>query len=247
MAVKVTVLGKYGPFPAASGACSGYLVQDGNTKVLVDCGNGVLSRLQQICSIDELKAIVISHLHSDHVSDMLVLRYALDILNARGLREPKPLPVYVPENPRDEYDRLLFKNVFEVHPIQDGMQLQIGDLSFYFQEMTHPVQSFGIKITGGNKTLVYTGDTNYNEKIESFASGADLFIADAGLLDKDKTSPNVPHLTAREVGLIAAKANVKQLMLTHIWPWYDENEILAEAKESYSGAFIAQEMKEYSV
>ncbi|SFQ39454.1 MBL fold metallo-hydrolase [Caldicoprobacter faecalis] len=245
--MKVTVLGKYGPFPAASGACSGYLVQEGSTRILVECGNGVLSRLQQICPIDELKAIVISHLHSDHVSDMLVLRYALDILNVRGLREVKPLPVYVPETPKDEYDRLFFKNVFEVHPIHDGMQLQIGELSFYFQEMTHPVQSFGIKIAGGNKTLVYTGDTNYNEKIEAFACGADLFIADAGLLEKDKTSPNVPHLTAREVGLIAAKAKVKQLMLTHIWPWYDEKDILAEAAASYPRAFIAQEMKEYSV
>lgn len=245
--MKVTVLGKYGPFPAASGACSGYLVQQGNTKVLVDCGNGVLSRLQQICPIDELKAIIISHLHSDHVSDMLVLRYALDILNARGLREPKPLPVYVPGSPKDEYDRLFFKGVFEVHLIQDGMHLQIDDLSFYFQEMTHPVQSFGVKITGGNKLLVYTGDTNYNEKIEPFARDADLFIADAGLLEKDKTSPNVPHLTAREVGLIAAKANVKRLMLSHIWPWYDQDEILAEAQTSYPEAFIAQEMEEYSV
>jgi ribonuclease BN (tRNA processing enzyme) len=247
MAVKVTVLGKYGPFPAASGACSGYLVQEGNTRVLVECGNGVLSRLQQICPIDELNAIIISHLHSDHMSDMLVLRYALDILNVRGLREVKPLPVYVPATPKDEYDRLFFKNVFEVHPIHDGMQLQIEDLSFYFQEMTHPVQSFGIKIAGGNKTLVYTGDTNYNEKIEAFACGADLFIADAGLLEKDKTSPNVPHLTAQEVGLIAAKAKVKQLMLTHIWPWYDENDVLAEAAASYPSAFIAQEMKEYTV
>lgn len=247
MDVKVTVLGKYGPFPAASGACSGYLVQEGNTRVLVDCGNGVLSRLQQICPIDKLSAIIISHLHSDHMSDMLVLRYALDILNARGLRELQPLPVYVPETPKEEYERLFFKNVFEIHTICDGMQLQIEGLSFYFQEMTHPVQSFGIKVTGGNKVLVYTGDTNYNERLESFVCGADLLIADAGLLERDKTGPNVPHLTAREVGLIAAKAGVKQLMLTHIWPWYDESDILAEAQVSYPEAFIAREMKEYDV
>lgn len=245
--MKVTVLGKYGPFPAAAGACSGYLVEQGDTRVLVECGNGVLSRLQQICPIDRLNAIVISHLHSDHVSDIMVLRYALDILNARSLREPKPFPVYLPENPKDEYERLFFKNVFDIHAIQDGMQLQIGDLSFYFQEMTHPVQSFGMKIIGGNKTVVYTGDTNYNERVEAFASEADLLIADAGLLEKDKTSSNVPHLTAREVGLIAAKANVKQLMLSHIWPWYDENDVLAEAAALYPAAFIAQEMKEYDV
>jgi ribonuclease BN (tRNA processing enzyme) len=245
--VKVTVLGKYGPFPAALGACSGYLLQEGKTKVLIECGNGVLSRLQQICTIDELDAIVISHLHSDHMSDMMVLRYALDIWNARGLRETRPIPVYVSQNPREEYDRLFYKNVFEVVPIHDGMQLKIDDLSFYFQEMTHPVQSFGIGISSGDKKVVYTGDTNYNDRIESFATGADLFIADAGLLEKDKTGQNAPHLTAREVGLIASKAQVKQLMLTHLWPGYGEREVLEEAVANYPSAFIAQEMREYMI
>ena len=56
--MKLTVLGKYGPFPAA-GVCSGYLVEKENTKVLIECGSGVFSRLQQVCPINELSGIIL--------------------------------------------------------------------------------------------------------------------------------------------------------------------------------------------
>ena len=91
--MKLTILGKYGPYPAAGGACSGYLIEQGSTRVLIDCGNGVLSRLQQVCKIKDLSAIVLSHLHSDHMADMLVLRYALEIGRVRGILDMDPIPL----------------------------------------------------------------------------------------------------------------------------------------------------------
>ena len=90
--MKLTILGKYGPYPAAGGACSGYLIEQGGNHVLIDCGSGVLSRLQQVCKIHDLSAIVLSHLHSDHMADMLVLRYALEIGKARGILVWAPFP-----------------------------------------------------------------------------------------------------------------------------------------------------------
>jgi ribonuclease BN (tRNA processing enzyme) len=70
------------------------------------------------------------------------------------------------------------------------MQADIGGLSFTFRDMTHPVQSF--------------------------AAGADLFLADTGLLERDKVPGKSPHLSAEEVGRIAKAAGVKRLVLTHI-------------------------------
>ena len=245
--MKLTVLGKYGPFPAAGGACSGYLVEKENTKVLIECGSGVFSRLQQVCPINELSGIILSHLHSDHMSDIMILRYALDSWNAQGLSEDVPVPLYAPGNPVEEYNRLYYKNVYQITPIHAGMQLKFGELTFLFQEMTHPVQSFGMVISDGIKRIAYTGDTNYNDKIVPFVRDVNLFIADTGLLYKDKTGPGVPHLTALEAGIIASKAEVEKMMLSHIWPGYTEEEVVKEAAVNYPDAFIAREMEEYII
>ena len=81
--MKLTILGNNGPFPAAAGACSGYLLRHNGKNILIDCGNGVLANLQRFIHFEELDAIVLTHLHSDHVSDMNVLRYALQIKRKR--------------------------------------------------------------------------------------------------------------------------------------------------------------------
>ena len=75
--MKLTVLGCNGPYPAAGGACSGYLLEAENTRVLLDCGTGVLAALPARMAPEELDAVVLSHLHYDHMSDMLPLIYRM--------------------------------------------------------------------------------------------------------------------------------------------------------------------------
>jgi ribonuclease BN (tRNA processing enzyme) len=82
--MKLTILGNNGPFPGAGGACSGYLLSNEKCNILLDCGNGVLSNLQKLIPLKMLDAIILTHLHSDHISDMMVLRYAIQIKNKRG-------------------------------------------------------------------------------------------------------------------------------------------------------------------
>ncbi|MCG8541098.1 MAG: MBL fold metallo-hydrolase, partial [Clostridia bacterium] len=66
--MKITILGNSGPYPRAGGACSGYLLEEDDIKILIDCGNGVLSRLLgMIESLEDIDAIILSHLHSDHI------------------------------------------------------------------------------------------------------------------------------------------------------------------------------------
>ena len=94
--MQLTILGNNGPFPAPNGACSGYLLESdsGDTRVLIDCGPGVLARLMDLGGPAALDAVLLSHLHYDHMSDMLPMQYALQF-NPR----PKPLPVYAPDAP----------------------------------------------------------------------------------------------------------------------------------------------------
>src|SRR5919199_1822286 len=75
--MRITVLGKSPSWQDAGGACSGYLLRDGGTAVLVDCGNGVFGKLRQHIDYVDIDAVVISHLHADHFLDLVPFAYAL--------------------------------------------------------------------------------------------------------------------------------------------------------------------------
>ncbi len=244
--MKVTILGNSGPFEAVGGACSGYLVETAQAKILLDCGNGVLSNLQKYCTFAELDMILLSHLHSDHMSDMMVLKYAVSIKNKRGTMN-KVISVYAPSNPIDEYIRLDVKDAFNLNPIDEELTLDDKDIKITFKQMKHPVQSFAIAIEENGNKLVYSGDTAWNEEIIDFAQGADMLLVDAGLQQAEKTSESVPHLTCVEVGIIGKRANVKRLMLTHFWPEHDKTISLKEAQENFPKAELSEISSTYEI
>lgn len=241
--MKLTVLGNNGPYPEAGGACSGYLLQHDGTNILFDCGSGVLSNLQMIINLDELDAIVLTHLHSDHVSDMMVLKYAIQTRAARGLPY-KITDVYAPDEPAEEYARLDVRNAFNLKPITQNLELKFGELKLTFHCMNHPYKCFGIAAEAGSKRIIYSGDTAAADDLIPFFKNADALFLDSGLLERDKTGHDV-HLTSAECGRIAAGAGVKRLILTHFAPDFDIDEQIQEAAEFYPGVKATSLLKAY--
>lgn len=244
--MKLTVLGNNGPFPGAGGACSGYLIQEGDVNILLDCGNGVLGNLQKFMSLKELDAIILTHLHSDHISDMMVLRYWVQIKKNRG-EINSPIKVFAPDEPADELARLDINGIFELEAVSDGTELSIGSLGITFSPMKHPVKCYAVSIKNGSRHFVFSGDTSWNTNIIDFSKNADIIMLDSGLLARDKTGDDVPHLTAGECGLVAAQAGAKRLLLTHFWPEYDLNELLWEAKQNFQNTELAQLLGVYEI
>lgn len=243
--MKLTILGNSGPFPSAGGACSGYLVRNGGTSILIDCGNGVLANLQKFISFKELDAVILTHLHSDHISDMHVLKYAMQIKRKRGQLD-KTLEVFAPPEPEDEYRRLDVKDAFMLRTISADTVLKIGDIKLTFAQMKHPSMDFAVAMECNDKKFVFSGDTSWTEAIISFAAGADLLMLDAGLLDRDFTE-GAPHLTASQCGTVAMKAGAKELLLTHFWPDYDVNDLLEEARRNFNNVKATQLLCEYEI
>lgn len=244
--MRLTVLGRYGPYPKTGGACSGYLVEQGDVRVLLDCGSGVLSRLQRFLAPSDLTAVVLSHLHADHMADALILRYYLQIEQARGRMAKRPMPLYLPNLPVEAYG--LFEcPEYELHPIKDGMSVQIGPLSIRFAQMVHSVPSLGMRIESEGRSLCYTGDTGYHTGIAPLARGVSLLLPDTGFLAADRPAQNAGHMTPAEVAGIAVSVGAEQLLMTHIWPGYEERDILTEAVSVFPGARIAQEGDSYTV
>lgn len=245
--MKLTVLGNYGPYPKSGGACSGFLVDSGTVKVVLDFGNGVLSRLQQYIEIEEISAIILSHLHADHMSDIMILRYAADIKRMRGQMN-KPIKVYAPAEPKAEFERLHYKEALDISPIAADDKLVLGNLKIGFKEMVHGYQCFAISIEKDNKRVVYSGDTSPNEDLVAFAKNADLFVCEAGLLERDEKAIRAMHLTAKEAGDIAAKAGAKRLLLTHFLPDVKREHYMNEVSQVYNGIMeIAGENKSYFI
>ena len=130
--MKLTVLGNNGPYPAAGGACSGYLLSSDSkhTNVLIECGCGTLANLSRHIAWDALDAVILSHLHFDHMSDMLPMQYALQF-HPRA----SALPVYAPEAPAN-VRALLQVSAYALHPMTE---VQIGEIRFSFAPARHPV------------------------------------------------------------------------------------------------------------
>jgi ribonuclease BN (tRNA processing enzyme) len=232
--MKITVLGNNGPYPGPGGACSGYLLEGVGTRILIDCGSGVLSNLQKFFGIEEIDGVILSHLHDDHTSDMLVLKYAIEVGESRGL-PLKTLDVWAPPEPAETFSRLASGEAFHMQPITPGLKITMGDLEIAFGRMKHPVMCYGVSVSDGKRKFVFSGDTSWDPGSAKLFSGADVLMLDAGLLSRDKTE-GAAHMTAAECGLAAKQASAGRLLLTHLWPEYDVNEVEAEAKAHFKNA-----------
>ncbi len=266
------MLGRYGPFPAPGGACSSYLVEapavagkdsehHKKVRLVFDLGSGTLSRLLMLCRLEQVDAILLSHLHSDHMSDMFVLRYALEQLHKRGVPVPTPLNVIAPDSPEYEFRGLASSGTFNMVRAQDGMRLRFGSLSITLHEMLHPVPTFGFDILENDaksdyaygeekpkKRLFYTGDTGMHHGLYALVKGASLLLADTNLLSHEKTTEFAPHMTAKEAGILARSAGVGRLICTHIWGGAPvEEELLLEARANFPASEIAQEARQYII
>lgn len=235
--MELRILGYNSPYPPPGGAGPGYLITAGGQKVLLECGSGVVSRLKPYCDFrrDELRAVVLSHLHPDHFSDLLVLRYA----HLRNMleREVGPLPVYLPDTPLPEREVIAYRSLNLISIAPESV-CSIGPLTLRFFATDHPVTCCAMRVDDGSSTFFYTADTAWHDELPRQAAGVDLLMAEASFLERDK-GDNVPkHLTAAECGRLARQAGVGRLLLTHFWPEYDPRDLLSEAAEEYSGEII---------
>ena len=244
--MKVTVLGSFGPYPPAGGTCSGYLLEEDGVFVLLDCGNGVLSQMQNFIAIKDLSAVILSHLHSDHTSDIFILRYAWQA--EMGLEtELKPLSLYAPELPEEEFSRLPYKDVFKVEAVSAERILRIGPFKFSFLQTIHSITCYAIKVeTEWGEKFVYTADTGYFPELADFSRGANLILSEANFLEEDLPQREATHMSAAQAAALAREAEAKGLLLTHLSAKRDPSRYLREARKIFTRVRLAEEGLTYS-
>lgn len=237
--MELIVLGSSASFPAAGDACSGYLVRQNDTQILLDCGSGVLRQLVSETHLSDLSAIVITHFHPDHYLDLVPMRYGLRY----STQAVAPLRLLVPPGGKAFLEGVgaalrnapdMFNTCFAVEEYDPRAPLKISELELRFQRTTHDEPAWAVAVQG-NALLVYTADTRESPELESFAAGADVLLCEATYPASEPDLPSHNHLTSVQAGDLARRAGVNRLVLTHFWPGFERSRFQQEAEGVFHG------------
>lgn len=250
MTLGITVLGCSGTWASADSGCSGYLVDDGVTRVWIDCGPGSLSAIQWHCPIAEVDALLVTHEHPDHCMELPVLRNAM--MYGLGLER---LPLYAPRGVLSLLEKLVgargITPSFEPKMIGESSVIRIGSLRLRFSRTDHPVETLAVRVdrddAGSTPALVYSSDTGPGWSVAAFGEGIGLAVVEATLLEGYTGESAAVHRTAAFTGADARAAGVDRLVITHVPPTGDPEAHRAEAEASFGAPVqVAQPHERYN-
>lgn len=243
--MKITVLGSGTLSPSVRRTAAGILIEHENDLILLDSGSGIYYKLA-LAGIDfhEILYLFYSHYeHPDHIND---LPYILFAKKYESRENKKDIAVTGPRGFISFYNKiktlypvleeLPFKaNITEMH----NEKLIYDNFIIESKQMSHgSADANGYRIESSDKSITYSGDTDYCENIVELANGTDLLITECSYPDQLKI-PN--HLSPGIAGKIASEAGAKKLLLTHFYPQCDEYDILKQAEMNFSGEIILAE------
>lgn len=260
------MLGKSPSWQDADGACSGYLVQEDNFTLLVDCGNGVFGKLRRFVDYVDVDAVVISHLHADHFLDLIPYSYALTyaprqqpvpVAGFPGTDSPAKPRLIVPSGAGEVFARVagswgnddLIENAFHLEEYEGTEVLDAGPLRLRFHPVPHYITTHAIDVTvaATGKRFTFGADCRPNDELPRFALGTDFLLIEATLPRPERTGIR-GHLTPGEAGEHGARANAKRLAITHISDELDHDWARSEAEKSFGGTVeVAHEGATYDI
>lgn len=242
MAIEVTLLGTGSPLPHPDAAGPSTLVRAGDATVLVDCGRGVVMRLAGAGVVPSgLSAVLLTHLHSDHISDLN------DVVTSHWVMNPGPveLPVYGPPGTArvvhailemlgpDQQYRLDHHADLEQPPrvavteLQPGDSFRVGSATVSVHETDHrPVHpTVGYRIVHDGAVAALAGDTVPCPGLDECCADADVYVQTVIRRDLVSLIPSPRlqdiidyHSTVEQAGETAARNRVRTLVLTHFVP-----------------------------
>jgi ribonuclease BN (tRNA processing enzyme) len=229
----LTVLGCDGSYPGPGGACSGYLVRGGGSTVWLEAGSGTLAGLQMHAGLEDIDAVVVSHEHPDHWSDLEGLCSALLFgpADTGPPRRDRPkLAVYGPAGVRARM-QYLEESPIAWNEVSDGSEVSVGAMTLSFSRTDHGPETLAVRVEADGATLGYSSDSGPGWSLEAFGRGLDLALCEATFTKRDEG--RLQHMSARQAGQSARVAGARRLMLTHRWPSVAARDVYEEGSDAY--------------
>ncbi|MEV0199023.1 MBL fold metallo-hydrolase [Nonomuraea sp. NPDC050691] len=238
--MKVTIIGCSGSFPGPDSPASCYLVEAEGFRLLLDFGAGALGVLQRHIGLYDVDAICLSHLHADHCLDMC----GYHVARTYGPEAPYPrVPVIAPADASKRLaaaygmpDEPALETAFDFRTLTPG-SFEVGPFTLTARLVNHPVEAYGFRVSHGDRSIAYSGDTGESAELVKLAEDTDLMLCEASFVDR----PGLPadlHLSGRQAAAHAAKARAGRLVLTHLVPWNDQATVLDDASRGGYGGPI---------
>lgn len=211
--LEVTFLGTGAAMPTGDRFQSGVLVSAGDRRLLVDCGSGVLHRLQQ-CGVGyaAVETVLLTHHHLDHVSDLLPL------MKARWLAGEESLTVVGPPNTETLVQELLDAHAY----MQDRLDLTVREIEAgghtvagYDLRAVETIHSLPCLAYRFGDRLTISGDTEPSEAVIELADGCPLLVHECAFPDEIETSN---HTRPSELAELLTDVDVGRVYLTHLYP-----------------------------
>ncbi|GMQ85327.1 MAG: MBL fold metallo-hydrolase [Acidimicrobiia bacterium] len=232
----LTILGSSGSSPTRTNPASGYLLTSGPASIWIDAGTGTFMALAAHIDPGALSAVVISHTHVDHCSDLFGLYGYL----AYGPSGTVPIPVYVPEGAAGHLSAFarageehVFHTVLDVTEVAPGARVDVAGTTVRFGRAIHSVPALVTRFETGDAVVTYSGDTGPGSDLTSLADDSDLLLCEASLAGERSAHTYPYHLTAAEAGSAAKAARVRRLVLTHFATGVDPATAVVEAAVTF--------------
>jgi ribonuclease BN (tRNA processing enzyme) len=240
MDMRLTVLGSGTIVPSQVRRPTALLVEAAGEKILIDCGPGTLQAVEDSGrSYRDIHRILLTHFHPDHTLGLGRLFSA--VKNDTAVTEKHWIVIYGPDGLEDfisGWDALYGRIVpdgdtLNLVKMEPGYEIDLGEMMITAGPADHggrPALAWRIEIAG--RSIVYTGDTSPSEDLNRFAGRADLLVSECSFPDE---SPMEGHMTPVMVGEMAAYAQVAEVLLVHMYPFFGEADPAAEVKRRFHG------------
>ncbi|MBI4713390.1 MAG: MBL fold metallo-hydrolase [Planctomycetes bacterium] len=270
--IEITFLGSGTGIPDVRRASPGILVKSNNNYILMDSGPGALRQLAKLkLNSNRIGYILYTHLHPDHTTDLIAFlfsaRYQIlpaspkDTFTAatqrfiqthkRGFRTA-PLTIIGPKGLKKFYRQLMTLYGPWLKPVSYKLTIRevldssfkIGDLRIASVQMQHQKFSVGYRLTTpSNRSVAYSGDTEYCPGVVKLARNADILITECSAPDE---VPMPYHLTPSAIARIMAESGARsrngvpiisgrKVILTHLYPLCAEHDIVKQVKRNWPG------------
>lgn len=248
MTTTLTVLGGSAASVGTGQGCAGYLVEHDQTRIVLDLGPGTLQELRKHTDFRSLDAVVISHLHVDHMLDVVSLRFSLSY---NPVKPERKVALWLPPGGIDLLDRLgaafdfegdattFFTNVFDVAEYVPDQPRTIGDFELTFAPTVHWVPCWAMRVhpaTGGD--LFYSADTGPTADLAALARGATVVMAESTTPIDQKADGFRGHIAIDEVVALAREAGASTLVVTHMFEENDPEAVVEMARGSFDGTVV---------
>jgi ribonuclease BN (tRNA processing enzyme) len=238
--VRVTVVGCAGSYPTPKSPASCYLIEHDGHQIVLDLGNGAMGPLQSYLDpvLDpSFVGVVLSHCHIDHCADM----GSLYVMRHYGSsRPPSRLGLIGPHETRTRLAGIygmghesLLDDEFAIRAF-DTEPMELGPFVIESVPARHPVESYSVRVSAGGRSITYSGDTGPNPDLPMLAAGTDIALFEASFVGRD--NPVDLHMSGADAAKAAAQAGAGLLVLTHLVTWNDDDVVMGEAREHFSGS-----------